>query len=116
MTRLALLLALGLASAPAAAQGTIRGMRIHHRFTNQMPESRRLKSTRTSATDRPFTAGGALYYVTILADRDEALERLSAFAVTTNPSAHIAITMLAESVRTTAHTSRAVSRWARACG
>lgn len=41
-------------------------------------------------------AGGALYYVSILADQDEAIKRLSDFARSTDISAHMAITMLGE--------------------
>lgn len=48
------------------------------------------------ATNVVESAGGALYSVAILADQNEAIERLSAFAVTMNPSAHVAITMLGE--------------------
>jgi len=41
-------------------------------------------------------ASGALYYVSILADKDEAIKRLSEFASSTEMSAHMAITMLGE--------------------
>lgn len=50
---------------------------------------------RVAAADLTF-AGGALYYVSILADQDEAIKRLSDFASSTDISAHMAITMLGE--------------------